>query len=210
MQGEVAWMMIALGIGKRYERTVEGWAGMGMVRYGKLRHFAIFNVTKYSFAEDAPSVRALRSELSDDNPKRHEVADTRSPEQRRRIMQSVKTRDTGPELAVRRVLSSLGYRYRLNSRKLPGRPDIVLPGKMKVIFVHGCFWHAHGCRKGRAPKSRLAYWKPKLKNNRKRDAAQRYALKALGWSVLTIWQCETNDTEALGSRLSIFLEGTDG
>jgi DNA mismatch endonuclease (patch repair protein) len=145
------------------------------------------------------------SELSDD-ARNSAMADTRTPEQRRRIMQSVRTRDTGPELTVRRILCALGYRYRLNAKNLPGRPDIVLRGRMKAIFVHGCFWHAHGCKKGRAPKSRLNYWKPKLMANRNRDARQRRALKALGWSVLTVWQCETSDSEALRSRLSAFLE----
>jgi DNA mismatch endonuclease (patch repair protein) len=135
------------------------------------------------------------------------MSDTRSPEQRRRIMQSVKTRDTGPELAVRRVLSGLGYRYRLNSKKLPGRPDIVLPGRRKAIFVHGCFWHSHGCAKGQASKSRLEYWGPKLAANRERDAAQLRALQALGWSVLTVWQCETRDEDALRARLKRFLDG---
>jgi len=134
------------------------------------------------------------------------MADTRTPEQRRRIMQSVKTLDTGPELEVRHILFGLGYRYRLHAKNLPGRPDIVFPGRMKAIFVHGCFWHWHGCRKGRAPKSRLDYWKPKLKTNRKRDGVQLRALKALGWSVLTVWQCETSDSEALRSRLCDFLE----
>lgn len=122
-------------------------------------------------------------------------------------MQSVKTRDTGPELAVRRMLWHLGYRYRLNAKDLPGRPDIVFRSRMKAIFVHGCFWHGHRCRKGRAPKSRLDYWKPKLKNNRKRDALQVRKLQLSGWSVLTIWQCEMNDTEALCSKLVSFLEG---
>jgi len=134
------------------------------------------------------------------------MADTRSPEQRRRIMQSVKTRDTGPELAVRRLLSQLGYRYRLNAKKLPGRPDIVFPGKMKAIFVHGCFWHCHGCSKGHAPKSRLDYWEPKLKANRERDAAQILALNSLGWTVLTIWQCETADSETMQAKLVDFME----
>jgi DNA mismatch endonuclease, patch repair protein len=134
------------------------------------------------------------------------MADTRTPEQRRRIMQSVKTRDTGPEVIVRRVLFGLGYRYRLNAKNLPGRPDIVFRGRMKAIFVHGCFWHAHGCRKGRAPKSRLDYWKPKLKTNKARDAAQVRALKKLGWSVLTVWQCETIDADVLAARLVDFLE----
>ncbi|SPF51510.1 DNA mismatch endonuclease of very short patch repair [Candidatus Sulfopaludibacter sp. SbA4] len=135
------------------------------------------------------------------------MADTRTPEQRRRIMQAVKTRDTGPELTVRRILFQLGYRYRLNAKKLPGRPDIVLPGGKRAIFVHGCFWHGHGCAKGQAPKSRLDYWEPKLKANRERDAAQLRALEELGWSVLTIWQCETHDRETLTARLKRFLDG---
>ena len=135
------------------------------------------------------------------------MADTRTPEQRRRIMQAVKTRDTGPELTVRRVLFRLGYRYRLNAKKLPGHPDIVFPGRMRAIFVHGCFWHGHGCAKGLAPKSRLDYWEPKLRANRRRDAAQLLALQNLGWSVLTIWQCETHDEERLASNLKCFLGG---
>jgi DNA mismatch endonuclease (patch repair protein) len=135
------------------------------------------------------------------------MADTRTPEQRRRIMQAVKTRDTGPELIVRRILFELGYRYRLNSYNLPGRPDIVFPGKKRAIFVHGCFWHGHGCQKGKAPKSRLEYWEPKLRTNVERDAEQLVALGSLGWSVLTIWQCETHDKEALTARLARFLSG---
>jgi DNA mismatch endonuclease (patch repair protein) len=135
------------------------------------------------------------------------MADTRTPEQRRRIMQAVKTRDTGPELIVRRILHRLGYRYRLNATKLPGRPDIVFPVRKRVIFVHGCFWHGHGCAKGQAPKSRLDYWGPKLEVNRERDAVQVRALEDLGWSVLTIWQCETLEREALTARLRLFLDG---
>lgn len=134
------------------------------------------------------------------------MSDTRTPEQRRRIMQSVKTRDTGPELTVRRMLFGLGYRYRLNAKNLPGRPDIVFRSRMKAIFVHGCFWHAHGCRKGRAPKSRLDYWKPKLQTNKARDKAQVRALKKMGWSVFTVWQCETTDRDLLATRLVDFLE----
>lgn len=135
------------------------------------------------------------------------MADTRTPEQRRRIMQAVKTRDTGPELAVRRILFRLGYRYRLSAKELPGRPDIVFPGRKRAIFVHGCFWHGHGCAKGHAPKSRLDYWAPKLQANRARDAAQLHELEKLGWSVLTIWQCETRDQEALAANLKRFLGG---
>jgi DNA mismatch endonuclease (patch repair protein) len=135
------------------------------------------------------------------------MADTRTPQQRRRIMQAVKTRDTGPELIVRRILFRLGYRYRLNAKKLPGRPDIVFPGRKQAIFVHGCFWHGHGCAKGQAPKSRLDYWEPKLRTNKERDAAQLCKLKELGWSVLTIWQCETHDRGVLTARLKGFLGG---
>ena len=109
------------------------------------------------------------------------MADTRTPQQRRYIMQSVGTHDTGPELLVRRLLTKLGYRYRLNVKKLQGKPDIVFPGRKRAIFVHGCFWHAHGCQKGQAPKSRLDYWGPKLKANMDRDAAQLAALQSLGW-----------------------------
>jgi DNA mismatch endonuclease (patch repair protein) len=137
------------------------------------------------------------------------MADTRTPEQRRYIMQSVGTHDTGPELAVRRLLTGLGYRFRLNAKKLPGKPDIVFPGRKRAIFVHGCFWHGHGCSKGQAPKSRLDYWGPKLKTNRERDTAQLAALQSLGWSVLTVWQCETNDPAALRGKLAAFIEGSD-
>jgi DNA mismatch endonuclease (patch repair protein) len=133
------------------------------------------------------------------------MADTRTPEQRRRIMQAVKTRDTGPERTVRRIVHGLGYRYRLNVKALPGRPDLVLAPRKQAIFVHGCFWHGHGCAKGKAPTSRLWYWAPKLTANMERDAAQVRALEGLGWSVLTVWQCETRDLEALTAKLRRFL-----
>jgi DNA mismatch endonuclease (patch repair protein) len=123
-------------------------------------------------------------------------------------MQSVGTHDTGPELTVRRLLHRLGYRYRLHAKKLPGKPDIVFPGRKKAIFVHGCFWHSHGCPKGQAPKSRLDYWEPKLKTNSARDRAQLAALQTLGWSVLTVWQCEIFDPDALRAKLSAFIEGS--
>lgn len=121
-------------------------------------------------------------------------------------MQSVKTHDTGPELTVRKLLSSLGYRYRLHAKKLPGRPDIVFPGRKRVIFVHGCFWHSHGCKKGRVPKSRLDYWGPKLKTNKERDAAQVRALRSLDWSVLVVWQCEIDNSEKLRKKLCRFID----
>ena len=133
------------------------------------------------------------------------MADTRSPEQRRRIMQSVGTRDTGPEMVVRRLLHRLGYRYRLHRRDLPGTPDIVLPGRRKIILVHGCFWHGHGCKKGRLPKSKPEYWGPKIARNRERDAEKQRALRDLGWDVLAVWQCEVADEAILAERLTQFL-----
>ncbi|WP_275299831.1 very short patch repair endonuclease [Achromobacter ruhlandii] len=133
------------------------------------------------------------------------MVDTRSPEQRRRIMQAVGTKDTGPEWIVRRWLHSRGYRYRLHPQTLPGRPDIVLPGRRLVIFVHGCFWHGHDCSKGRAPKSRLDYWQPKLHANKQRDGRNVTELENLGWRVLTVWQCQTTDEKALSTILTAAL-----
>jgi DNA mismatch endonuclease (patch repair protein) len=106
------------------------------------------------------------------------------------IMASVRTRSTGPELAVRALLHSLGYRYRLNDRSLPGSPDLVFPSRRKAIFVHGCFWHGHRCRFGRLPESRKDYWAPKIAGNRARDRQALRALKKGGWEALVVWQCE--------------------
>lgn len=131
--------------------------------------------------------------------------DTRTPEQRRRIMQSVRQKNTGPEMAVRRAAHRLGYRYRLHVA-MPGKPDLVFPRRRRIVFVNGCFWHGHkGCQKGAAPKSRQSYWLPKIRRNIERDAAVATALASEGWDVLTIWQCETLDSEALQARLRAFL-----
>ena len=132
--------------------------------------------------------------------------DNRTEEQRRRIMQAVKRRDTGPEMIVRRLLHRLGYRYRLHRKDLPGKPDIAFLSRRKAIFVHGCFWHGHDCPRGRLPKSRLDYWQPKLDGNRERDRRTEIELRSLGWSVLVIWQCETADLQALAGRLRSFLD----
>jgi DNA mismatch endonuclease, patch repair protein len=134
------------------------------------------------------------------------MADTRSPAQRSRIMASVRQRNTGPEWAIRRLLHSRGYRYRLHAKHLPGKPDIVFPRWRKAIFVHGCFWHGHDCSKGRAPKSRLEYWGPKLVANRRRDERVIAELAELGWKVLIVWQCETKDVETLLEKLWVFLQ----
>ena len=122
-------------------------------------------------------------------------------------MQAVKSKDTKPEMLVRRCLHAMGYRYRLHREDLPGKPDIVFVGRKKAIFVHGCFWHAHNCRHGRPPKSRLDYWLPKLEKNKTRDTEKHIRLEALGWQVLTVWQCEIKDLDALTASLCAFLKG---
>ena len=105
-------------------------------------------------------------------------------------------------MIVRRILHRLGFRYRLHRRDLPGSPDIVFTSRRKVIFVHGCYWHGHDCRKGRLPKSRLDYWQPKIEANMKRDSRRLAELRALGWDSLIVWQCETGgDAASLAERL---------
>jgi len=120
-------------------------------------------------------------------------------------MQAVATTHTGPELVVRSLLHSLGYRYRLHGAQLPGRPDIVLRRQKAVVFVHGCFWHGHGCQKGRPPKSKLDYWLPKLAANRARDERNLKELRTTGWRVLVVWQCECANHARLQRKLVKFL-----
>jgi len=122
-------------------------------------------------------------------------------------MAKVGSKHTGPELAVRRALHAMGYRFRLHRRDLPGRPDIVLPKFKTVLFVHGCFWHSHaGCAKAGEPKSRKEYWQAKLAGNVERDARIRGVLREMSWRVETIWQCETKDEQLLRQRLTQLLE----
>jgi DNA mismatch endonuclease (patch repair protein) len=117
-------------------------------------------------------------------------------------MAAVRSRDTKPERTVRSVLHSLGLRFRLHRASLPGTPDIVLKRHRTIVFVHGCFWHGHDCPKGRAPTSRREFWLPKVARNRARDERQVKELEALGWRVLTVWECETKDKDALARRLA--------
>jgi DNA mismatch endonuclease (patch repair protein) len=129
--------------------------------------------------------------------------DVYSPEKRSAVMRRVKGRDTTPELAVRRALTALGARYRLHRADLPGKPDIVMPGRRLALFVHGCFWHGHNCARGaRVPKQNRDYWLGKVGRNRVRDVACRAALEALGWRVEAVWECELKHAEALTARLS--------
>ena len=132
--------------------------------------------------------------------------DNRSVASRSALMSRIGQKDTAPEMIVRRMLHAMGYRFRLHRRDLPGKPDIVLPRLRKIVFVHGCFWHSHGCKIGQPPKSRPEYWGPKLRRNRERDAEKEAELKALGWDVLTVWQCQTKDRGTLDERLRLFLQ----
>lgn len=121
-------------------------------------------------------------------------------------MARIGSRDTKPELLVRRVLTRLGHRYRLHRADIPGKPDIAFIGKRKLIFVHGCFWHGHDCARGaREPKTNADYWRGKIGRNRARDAIAVDALRVRGWSALVIWERELRDTSLLKTRLIDFL-----
>lgn len=121
-------------------------------------------------------------------------------------MRAIRSSDTKPELLVRRLAHRCGYRFRLHRKDLPGKPDLVFPGRKAVIFVHGCFWHMHGCPGVRAPKSNVGYWQPKLARNCERDAQSVQALRQMGWRVLTVWDCETADLDTLEGQLRRFLD----
>ena len=128
--------------------------------------------------------------------------DTISPEHRSWNMAQIRGADTKPERRVRSLLHSLGYRFRLHRKDLPGRPDIVLPGRKTVVLVHGCYWHRHsGCRFAYTPKSNREFWQAKFHENVHRDRRQNCRLQELGWQVVTVWECETKDLERLTERL---------
>ena len=137
------------------------------------------------------------------------MTDTISPERRSRNMSRIRGRDTKPEIAVRRLLHRMGYRYRLHRTDLPGKPDIVFGPRRKVIFVHGCFWHGHSCKRGsRVPKSNVDYWRAKIARNVARHSGQLEELTATGWTNLTLWECELADEDSVARRLSAFLDET--
>jgi DNA mismatch endonuclease, patch repair protein len=134
--------------------------------------------------------------------------DNISPDRRTANMRAIRSKGMKPEMAVRRLVYSMGYRFRLHSKDLPGKPDLVFPNRKAVIFVHGCFWHQHSdpnCRDARLPKSNTDYWQPKLARNQSRDAENQSKLDLQGWRVLVIWECQTKDEEALGQKLVAFL-----
>lgn len=129
-----------------------------------------------------------------------------SVSERSRIMARVPSKNTQPELAVRKLAFALGYRYKLHVKDLPGTPDLVFPGRKRIIFVHGCFWHGHRCRRGGLPSSNKYFWKEKITKNKKRDRQTKRLLSAQGWKVLTVWQCETKDRKHLQVKMVGFLE----
>lgn len=133
--------------------------------------------------------------------------DSVSPARRSEIMARVHSRDTKPEMLVRRLIHGMGYRYRLHVKELPGKPDLVFRPRRKAIFVHGCFWHRHpNCALARLPKSREDFWLPKLEANRQRDIRNERALRAANWSVLTLWECELGDIDKLKNKIKEFLD----
>ncbi len=135
------------------------------------------------------------------------MTDVLTPQQRSYCMSRIQGKDTKPEMMVRRVLHALGYRYRVHVRSLSGIPDVVLSGRKKIIFVHGCFWHRHNCRYGRViPATRRRFWAKKLTENRIRDRRNRRELRADGWQVLVVWECQTRRMEWLAWRIVMFLE----
>ena len=135
------------------------------------------------------------------------MPDVLTPEQRSYCMSRIRGKDTKPELKVRSVLHTLGYRYRLHVRSLPGSPDLVFHSRRKAIFVHGCFWHRHNCRFGRAtPATRRQFWRKKFAENQLRDRRNRRMLRSKGWQVFIVWECQTLRMEWLLPRLATFLE----
>lgn len=123
------------------------------------------------------------------------------------VMARIRSKNTGPEMTVRKLVFAAGYRYRLHVRKLPGSPDLVFPSRKKIIFVHGCFWHRHdNCASSRIPKSRADFWSEKLNGNKARDERNHEALLQLGWQILVVWECELGNLATLEQKMRLFLD----
>lgn len=125
------------------------------------------------------------------------MADNVDAATRSRMMAAIRGKDTRPEMTIRRGLHARGFRYRLHARNLPGKPDLVFPARRAVLFVNGCFWHGHDCPMFRWPGSREDFWRAKIEGNRARDRAAQDALEAMGWRVLTVWECALKGRERL-------------
>lgn len=136
------------------------------------------------------------------------MADVHTKAQRSFNMSQIRDKNTKPELLVRSLVHRMGYRFRLHRKDLPGKPDMVFAGCKKIIFVHGCFWHVHGCKYGRVrPQTNAEFWQDKRAGNKVRDRKNLKALKILGWDVLVVWQCQTRNLGRLAARLNDFLSG---
>jgi len=134
--------------------------------------------------------------------------DTVSTKKRSEIMSKIRGKDTKPEKVVRSLLHSMGYRFRLHRKDLPGKPDIVLPKHNAIIFVHGCFWHHHeGCADGHYPKSNKSFWIDKINKTIERDKTSLKRLTELGWRTIVIWECETEDLDLLADKIRNFFDG---
>ena len=130
------------------------------------------------------------------------MTDVFTPEQRSAVMRRVPGRNSSAEMKVRKLLTRLGLRYRLYRKDLPGSPDVAMPGRKVALFVHGCFWHGHDCKRGaRMPKANADYWTAKIARNRARDIRSTEALIAMGWKPVVVWECELKDADALTERL---------
>ena len=139
------------------------------------------------------------------------LADTLTPKERSERMSRVRGKGSKPEMKLRRLVHGMGFRYRLHSQVLPGKPDLVFPGRKAVIFMHGCFWHRHpGCKLARMPKSRIDFWRKKLDANRQRDLQNQTRLRNMGWRVLVVWECQLGDTSVMSRIVREFLNNQWG
>jgi DNA mismatch endonuclease, patch repair protein len=134
------------------------------------------------------------------------MVDVHTPEQRSHNMAAIRSKNTKPEIAVRKIAHSMGFRFRLHSDRLPGKPDLVFTRKRKVVLVHGCYWHMHSCKYGRVkPKTNAEFWKSKRELNVVRDKKNVCELERMGWETLVLWECQTKDTTFLRRKLNSFL-----
>lgn len=134
--------------------------------------------------------------------------DPLTPAERSERMSHIRNADTKPEMIVRRMVHGMGYRYRLHAPDLPGHPDLVFRPRRKVIFVHGCFWHQHGCRQYRQPRTNSSFWEPKLAQNKARDARVQREFSLLGWRIMVIWECQVKKEAILRDQIKKFLDVT--
>lgn len=134
------------------------------------------------------------------------MADIFTPSKRSLVMSKIHSKETKPEVLVRKFLFSQGFRYRKNDKRYPGKPDIVLPKYKTVIFIHGCFWHGHSCKRGHIPQSNVEFWQTKIVKNQERDQKNETALAVLGFRILTVWECELSNKNLRKDRLSRLAE----